>query len=686
MKSIFLFIFFIFNYFSPLNAEEQQKVFLEALNSWKDGRIEDAIESYKYLLYVSTNEKDQIEYTKDLSVLLNNLGRPATAKIYIDKVEAAGFEDPFLKYEKGMALYAMKKFTEAKKAFEEVPLLSNREDLIYNARFMSSMTEMELGGPLKAVEGFQTVYQKYPYLLAPSAYMIADCYEQAKKRNISVNFLKEALLYDSMNIQALIKLANIYDETSYYLPAWQSYYTLSEIDPENSFFIKAKKRLLKYAAREKKPDNLLYWVRLAWPVHDSKVSISKGEKISVGLFSNNFTQYETQGFDFISNSNFNIFDSKLGKTYSGRKKSQYSVRYLEKDRLFELKDNSGSRVYTTRQNFSIKPVDENEVILLKTPIFKQESPLINKSDRELTGSLEIHVSTTGMKIVNKTWTEHVQAGIISRMSIPKDNSEFLKALSLVIRTSIKNYLKSPVSTQYDICDSKDCYEYIGLQFENSYVVKAMKETYGESLLGPSNITFHKACGGKTLSEVDDRANRQLRYTPSGVEIYFMTQPDRDLYCLPEDSTLFSEVLWTVILEPKWIEERINPKYHIGSLKNINIIKRDSQMRPISIRINGSASDAIVEGRKSVNWALSGGNFRSEKFTIRPIMKGDRASYFIVRGIGTGNMEGFCLSGAYGLAKHHGYSYKKIISHYFPSAKIFKFKNELYPKKQTYKKK
>ncbi|GAB4032765.1 MAG: hypothetical protein Fur0012_11640 [Elusimicrobiota bacterium] len=659
-----------------LFAEDPAKVLSEALNSWKDGRYEDAIESYKYLIYISTGEKELISYTRDLSILLNDTARSATAKIYIEKLEAAGLEDPYLKYEKGLALYGMKKFPEAKKAFEEVPLSSAQEDLVYNARFMSAMTEIELGGPLKAVEQFQTVYQKYPYLLAPASYMIADCYEKAKKRSISVNFLKETLLYDSLNIQALIKLARIYEDTSYYMPAWQSYYTLSEVDPDNRFFIKAKKRLLKYVAREKRPDNLLYWVRLAWPVHNSRISWPEGKKIKVGIFSTPSIHQETQGFNFISNSDFEINDSKLGKVYSGKKNFQYSMNYVAKDRIFELRDNSGARVYTTRQNFSINPKDRKEVILIKTPVFEQEAPGINKSDRELTGDIEISLSTSGMKLINDTYCEHLLGGILSRMDVPKENPEFLKALAVVLRTALEDYLKKPVSSKYDICDSKECLEYIGLQFENPAVIKAINDTEKQILTGGygEKISFHESCGGKTFSGTDDGDRRVISYTPFGLELFFRTAPDQQMYCLPEDSTLFSKSFWTVLLEPYWIEERINPRYPVGQIKNIFILKRDSQMRPISIKIVGTASDAIIEGKKEVNWILSGGNFRSEKFSLRPLLKGDRAVYFIVRGIGTGNLEEFCVSGAYGLAKHHGFSFDRILSHYFPQSKILGFRN------------
>ncbi|MEW5951572.1 MAG: hypothetical protein GX447_07740 [Elusimicrobia bacterium] len=670
MSKIFYLFLCLTSFCNALPSEPAQ-VYKEAVNSWKEGRYEDSIEAYKYLVYISTADKDLITYTRDLAILLNDTGRAATAKIYIEKLEAAGLEDPYLKYEKGLALYGLKKFYEAKKAFNEAPLLTSDEDLIYSARFMSAMTEYELSGPMKAAQEFQSIYQKYPYLLAPSSYMIADAYEKAKKRSVSVNFLKETLVYDSKNIQAFIKMAKLYEDTGYYLSAWQSYYTLSELDPENRYFISAKKRLLKNAAREKNPDNLLYWARLAWPAHQSQVDIPQGKKMRVGLFSSLKNQYETEGFDFISNSDFEVFDSKLGKTFSGKKNFQYSLNYILKDRIFELKDNAGARVYTTRQNFSIIPSDKNQVLLIKTPKFSYETPGINKSDRELTGNLEVYVSTSGMRLINETFSGHIITGILSKMDIPKENKEFLKAAAIALRTAVEDYWTKPVSSKYDICDSQDCMEYIGLQFENPAAAEAVKKTQGQRLSGGygDKLTFHRACGGKTFLGADDKAMRNLEYTPWGLEKYFSSAPSRETYCLPEDSTMFSEAMWTILLEPYWIEERINPKYPVGKIKNILITERDEKLRPTGIKIIGTAADISVQGRKEVNQVLSGNNFRSEIFTMRPLLKGNKAAYFIVKGIGTGDLEDFCLLGGYGLAKHHGFTYDKILKHYFPDSQI-----------------
>ncbi len=668
---VFLAALFFCPCYSAALPSEPSSVYKEAVNSWKDGRFDDSIEAYKYLVYISTGEKELITYTRDLAILLNDTGRAATAKLYIEKIEAAGMDDAFLKYEKGIALYGLKKFYEAKRAFNEVPLLTSDEDMIYKARFMAAMTEYELGGPLKAAEEFQTVYQKYPYLLAPASYMIADAYEKAKKRSVSVNFLKETLIYDSRNIQALIKTAKLYEETGYYLSAWQSFYTLSELDPQNRYFLNAKKRLLKNAAREKNPDNLLYWTRLSWPVHQGKVQIPEGKKMRVGLFSSAKTHYETEGFDFISNSDFEVFDSKLGKVFSGKKNFQYSLNYVFKDRIFELKDNTGARVYTTRQNFTIVPSEKKNVILIKTPRFPYETPGINKSDRELTGFLEIYVSTTGMRLINETYSEHIVTGILSRMDVPKDNMEFLKAAAVALRTAVEDYLPNSLSSKYDICDSEDCMEYIGLQFENPSAAKAVESTEGQRLNGGygEKLTFHRACGGKTISGADDLDGRVLEMTPWGIERFFSAAPSRQTYCLPEDSTLFSETAWTILLEPYWIEERINSRYPVGKIKNILITKRDEKLRPSALKITGTAADVSVEGVKEVNDVLAGGNLRSQLFTLRPLLKGDKAVYFIVKGIGTGDLQDICLAGAYGLAKHHGFSYDRILSHYLPNAKI-----------------
>jgi len=672
-KKILFFNFISFLSFNLYPIENYDKLVKTARANWLDGRVNDAIETYKYLIWLSSDTSDIVNLTKELAVLLNESSQNSEAKIYIEKAQALKKDDPYLEFEKGWAYLSLKKYPEAKSSFENVLTMTTDPDLIYNSRFMQAMTEINLGGDLKAIEDFQTVYQKYPYLLSASSYMIAKCYERAKKRNYTITFLKETLNYDEKNIQALITLAQNYDDVNYYLPAWQSFYTLSEIDLNNKKFIKKRDSLSKYI--KDKHDNLLFWERIGWPIHSELLKVKGINKIKVGLFTDSEgEQTFLNKFYFISNTDFDIIDSKLGKSYKGKKNSQYEVSYIEKSRIFEIKDNTSSKVYTTRQNFSIKTIQENGVILIKNPEISNTIRGIDRSDRELSNEIIVKVSTEGMKLSNITYIEHILPPIISSINIPKDNNEFLKALSIVIRTILAEYKNKPFNQEYDMCDSKKCIEFKGLQHENPSVLKATEETSGQTLYKdnmPAKISYHYACGGKTLDGIDDNTNFPSELNPYSLNKFFMSAPKQDLYCLPEDATKFSNISWIILLDPYWIEERINERYKVGKIKNIQVLKRSSQGEVFSIIIKGSANDVLFENQEEINELLSANTLRSMLFNIRPIMSGSLPEYFLLRGIGTGNLRGLCIMGAYGMAKHLGYKYDKILNHYFPNLKIIK---------------
>lgn len=652
--------------------ESYEKLMEEARLSWLDGRPQDAIENYKYIIYISTEDEKIINATRELAVLLNEAGENSIAKIYIEKAQAIKNDDPYLEYEKGWALLSMKKYPEAKASFENVLTMTTNNDLIYNSRFMQAMCEINLGGPIKAIEDFQTVYNKYPYLLSLSSYMIAKCYQELKKRSHSITFLKETLQYDERNIQALITLAENYEDVNYYLPAWQSYYTLSEIDIFNEKFSEKVKKLSKNI--KGKPDHLLFWQRLGWPIHSEPLKIKPNKKIKIGIYTDaSGKQAFIKKFYFIANTDFEIIDSKLGKTYTGKKNMQYEVSYQEKSRIFEVKDNTMSKIYTTRQNFSIKTLNENGVILIKNPEIDYSIKGINRSDRELSNEIIVKISTEGMKITNNTYLEHILPAIISGLNIPKNNTEFLKAVSVVIRTILYDSLSNPFSQDYNIFDNLKDMEFKGLQYENPEVVKATEETKDEILYSNDSlpkVSFNYSCGGET-DQANDNSNKPEKLTPYSLNNWFLSAPNENLYCLPEDATRFSSVIWNVLLEPYWIEERANKRYKIGKIKNIQVLKRNSRGEVLSIIIKGSANDLILQDQDEINEILAANTLRSMLFNIRPLMSGSFPQYFMIRGIGTGKLKGLCLMGSYGMAKNLGYKYEKILKHYFPKLTIKK---------------
>lgn len=665
--SLFFLFFLNLNIFS---AESVYKIYDSAIKSWFDGRISDSIGSLEYVVYNSTDDNLTLKAGKDLMVLLAETNENSLAIAYIDKLKAIKQNDPYLEFEKSFNLFSLNKYKESSDNFDNVFATTNDEDLIYFSRFVKSMVEMNLSGYEKSMDELQTVYKKYPSLLAPSSYLISDMFNRMGKKLSALNFIKDSLKYDSQNVQALIDLAELYEDVHYYLPAWQSFYTLKEIDFSNPYFLKKSEKLIKKI--EKEPDEIFYWTRLSWPVHNVPLqNRSLTNPIKISLYSDEKgTPAYLDSFYFISNSDFEVFDSVLGKTYYGKSNMQYSMEYVKSNRIFELRDNSRSKLYSTRNNFDIRLKDPNGVLLIKKPSVSEVFSGVNKSDMEISNKLEVIVSTSGMTLYNQTYIDHIIPSMVSVIKGPKDTYEFVKALTVMVRTYLLRKINA--SKNYVLPDSDKKFLFKGLQYEKEQYVSALKETANQVLTDNSgsylDVSYSLNSAGKTLSGVDDNSSKPSSLTPfelfRWISFDFFKKPANSI---PQDQTLLSEISWLVLLKPKWIEDRLNREYKIGKIKNIYVLKRDEFGIVKSIKVEGTAANAEINGEDEIKRFLSGSTLRSNLFYIRPIMKGKFPEFFIIKGVGTGNFTGLCVYGANYLSKNMGYNYKQLLKHYFPNA-------------------
>ena len=667
----FLYLFFLNPFiFSASQIEDLNKIYDGAINAWFDERIDQAIADLEYIVSYSTDDKLTLKAGKDLVVLLNEKNESSLALAYINKLEVFSSNDPYLEFEKMWAEYNLSKYKQSLDTSDNLLSYTADEDIIYFTRFLSALVNINVGGYEKSIDELQSIYKNYPSLLAPSAYMLATNYERMKKRLNAINFLKDSLNYDPQNIQSMISLANLYYDVSYYLPAFQSYFTLKEIDYLNDFFAKKANKLMKKI--NKNPDEIFYWSRLGWPVHNEPLKNRKIKTpLKINLYSDlNYNPSYLNSFYFIANTDFEIYDSILGKVHNGKKNMMYSVKYIKSNRIFEIRDNSNSKIHSTRKNFEIKLRSENGVILIKSPSFEGDYYGVNRGDKEITSSLEIETSTSGMKLTNRTYLEHILPSIVSTVKGPKETEEFIKALSVVIRTMLKKEIKERNGT---IPDSLINLEFKGIQFEKENIVSLVEQTQNEVLIKNGNYyaDYSLNSAGKTLDGVDDNSTKPQALTPYSLFkwITFEVLKKPENYSIPDDKINLSDITWTLILEPKWIEDRVNKFYKIGNIKNIYVLKRNRFGIVESIKIEGSAGNVTIEGVNEVSKFLSANTLRSNLFWIRSVMKGKFADFFIIKGVGTGNFKGMCIYGANYLSKNMGYNYKQILKHYFPDSII-----------------
>lgn len=652
--------------------ESPGSVYQGAVRSWLDGRPDDAIEGFKYAAFMSSGTPLASAAMRDAAVLLAEAGRPQEGLAWLDRAGISSAEDPHAWYEKGWDLLALEEHAEARKAFERTLTLTADRDLLAQTRFALAMAEEGLKGPAEAIDLYRGIYQSYPYLLVPAAVRISRNFEMLKKRQHSVTFLKEALLYDPKNLQAAIDLARVYEKVDYYVPAWQTYYTLSEIDPREEFFAKRREKLSKRAKGDHR--NLLYWTRMAWPVHTNPVKLEKGGEADIALFADeNGVPSTVRSFSFICNTPFTIEDSRLGRTAEGPANAQWTAAYNSFNRNYEIKDVVSNAVTSTRNTFRLVPKTPGGVILIKNADVAAEGG-VNRGDREVTGELLINLRREGFVLINRVPLENVLPAMTSRASGGDRNPESLKALTVVLRTRLRG-LKASMRHSRDgfhLCDSEHCQRFDGINTENGEAADAAAATRGRILSGAGLLAageYSHSCGGFTESGVNDLNPLPEDLTPFSLSRHLHRGPPDNMYCLPPDKAYASDAAWTLMLEPVWIENRANRKYKIGKLRNIRTLARSSTAKVQAIRLEGTAGSAEIKGFEEISEILAAGTLRSPLFTLRPLFDGKYPSVFFIKGLGTGDGRGYCVAGGKGLAGGLGWDYRAILRHYFPGLTI-----------------
>ncbi|HCC48476.1 MAG TPA: hypothetical protein DEQ38_10235 [Elusimicrobia bacterium] len=655
-------------------AEDLQKIYADAALQWLDGRPEDAAGALKYVVYRSSDQDLNAAALRDLAVLFAESGKNAEALAYLAKGEMLSPGDFYIHFEKGWNLLSLEKFQDARASFEKAVMLTADQDLTSQARFGAAVAEPDLGGPSDAIEELRSVYTRYPYLLSPSAQLISANLERLKKRPHALNFIKEALTYDPRNIQAELDLARLYEDSDFYVPAWQTYYTLADMEPGEPFFAQKEKKLRKYV--KGKLDNLLYWARMAWPAHREPLPVEAGPKVKVGLYADKSgVPSLINNFSFICATDFRLVDTRLGPIAEGRGGMQWTVSYDEMNRVYQVRDSMDSAAHTTTNSLRIVPKAAGGVILIKNPELPGAHG-VNRSDKEVSGELLALVREKGFWLINETSLEHMVSPVSSRLSDGSRLPEHLKAIAVTVRTRLTRLarLLSHESREYHLCDSEHCLPYPGLQAESSPSSEGALATKGEVLLSGDSLApadLHRACGGFTSSGVSDGGRPLPRLTPFNFYAHTVKGPPGELLCLSEDKTVSSDVYWTLLLEPKWIENRLNRTHKVGYLKALVPLARTPDGKLKSLRAEGTAGTAILEGAPAIAAALGSGALRSGLFSIRPVFRGKYPKFFLLRGIGTGDGNGLCLLGAGGLAKARGAKYRDILRHYFPLYKVGK---------------
>ena len=267
------------------------------------------------------------------------------------------------------------------------------------------------------------------------------------------------------------------------------------------------------------------------------------------------------------------------------------------------------------------------------------------------GGVTINKGKDTLTVINLAPLEEYLRGVLAKEMSPSFPPEALKAQAVAARSfALKNRGRHSADG-YDICASTHCQVYIGVT-EYATVDRAIDETRGEVMTFKGQLAdtnFHADSGGMTES-VGDVWGTAVSYLVAVKEVLDAGEP------------------WTVTVTVKDFSSRFGEGF--GDLKEIKLSKLTVGKAASDRTASGRVKSAQIVGTKKT-LTLEGSDLR-RKFSLPSTLFDMKQTdnEVIFTGYGSGHGVGMSQNGAKDYAKN-GWSYKKILEHYYSGAKLKK---------------
>ena len=263
--------------------------------------------------------------------------------------------------------------------------------------------------------------------------------------------------------------------------------------------------------------------------------------------------------------------------------------------------------------------------------------------------------------------------------------------------------------RFDVCADDHCQRYQGItQVISTQVNDALKTTSGEVLTYNGVICdtrFYKCCGGITekfenvWEPVIHPYLTNIACHSSSVDVYNMDLTNKEnarawilgnppAYCNTHDKKALSQVLkdfdqetkdfyrWEVSLTQSEIKALLFRKIgiEVGNVLDLIPVERGASGRIIRLKIAGDKRTLIIGKELEIRKALSESHLYSSAFIVEkmftPTGNTNIPDVFVLKGAGWGHGVGLCQIGA-AIMGNNGFSYKEILSHYYPFSNLNK---------------
>lgn len=311
------------------------------------------------------------------------------------------------------------------------------------------------------------------------------------------------------------------------------------------------------------------------------------------------------------------------------------------------------------QTYSTLNKQRNKPILLAT--LESPSGILSFENVKYQGMFKVVTNPRGdsCDIVNEIPMEDYISSLLTKEMNSKWPAEALKAQAVAARTYALHKMQSQqVSRElgneafYDL-ESSEKHQVSGALFDStestkeaSYGTKGEVLTTEEGKIRP--IFFHAKCGGKTLRPDQVWHNKEKSYQSVNCPFCYDIGPKGWVKSISFER-MKSFLSWA--RNQKVLTERL-----IGDFNSIVLVPDNIDKMTVNFYINDRPY--IIE-KADLRKFFGNVLFPSNSFSLNV----DRGQ-FTVFGEGLGHGVGLCQMGAFALAKK-GWSYKRILAHYFP---------------------
>ncbi|MDR1984945.1 MAG: SpoIID/LytB domain-containing protein [Prevotellaceae bacterium] len=353
-----------------------------------------------------------------------------------------------------------------------------------------------------------------------------------------------------------------------------------------------------------------------------------------------------------------------------------------------------------------------------------------KENQKFKGSLQFIIENEKITAVNVINIEDYLTCVISAEMSATSSMELLKAHAVISRgwllaqirkgekinqnkTGYKSITENETEyirwwdredhVNFDVCADDHCQRYQGITRANTqYVTDAIATTRGMVLTFDGEICdarFSKSCGGvmekfentwepvehpylQGLADTDDETAIDLTIEENA-EKWILTTPPA--FCNTHDKMILSQVLndydqetndfyrWKVEYTQAEISELAHQRsgFDFGEIIDIIPIQRGASGRIIKLKIIGTKLIKIIGKELMIRRTFSKTHLYSSAFIVeKENEQNGIPQKFTFIGAGWGHGVGLCQIGA-AVMGAKGYSYDKILTHYFPKSKLEK---------------